>query len=116
MNFVKQIIELVYYYRKDQAAGKPYWQDPAVIGLVLSLGATELAKYFGVAIGPELQLKIVGVITGIGALVSPQTGIQQHPQEKAAQLAARVQEQHRADSPKAIPEISNPGANIGNLS
>ncbi len=75
MSLIKQMIELVYYYRKDQIAGKPYWRDPAVIGLVVSLAATELAKYAGVNIDADLQLKIVGVVTGIGALVSPHTGV-----------------------------------------
>jgi uncharacterized membrane protein len=92
MGLIKNLIELVYYYRKDQAAGKPYWQDPTVIGLVVSLGATEALKYLGVNIGPDLQLKIVGVLTGIGALVSPQTGVVQDPVEKAAHVAKAVQE------------------------
>ena len=92
MDLVKKLIELVYYYRQDQAAGKPYWNDPAVIGLVLSLVATEIAKYFGLVIDPALQLKIVGVITGIGALVSPHTGVVQRPAEKAADVAAQAQQ------------------------
>lgn len=92
MDLIKKLIELVYYYRVNQATGEPYWQDPAVIGLVMSLTATELAKYFGLVVDPALQLKIVGVITGIGALVSPHTGIAQHPAEKAVQAAKEVQE------------------------
>ncbi len=79
MNLIKQLIELVYYYRQDSAHGKPYWTDPAVIGLVVSLAATELAKYAGLQIDSALQLKIVGVITGIGVAVSPHTGIKQKP-------------------------------------
>ena len=75
MQFIKWIFQLVYYYEKDKADGKPYWLDPAYIGLVVSIAAVELAKYAGVTLNPDLQLKIVGVITGIGALVSPHTGI-----------------------------------------
>jgi uncharacterized membrane protein len=92
LDLIKKVIELVYYYRKDQAAGKPYWQDPAVIGLVVSLGATEALKYLGVDIGPDLQLKIVGVITGLGAVVSPHTGVVQHPVDKAVEAAKAVQQ------------------------
>ncbi len=75
MQFVKWIFQLIIVYDKDKAAGKPYWRDPAAIGLVVSILATELAKYAGVAVDSDLQLKIVGTITGIGALVSPHTGI-----------------------------------------
>jgi hypothetical protein len=78
MQFIKWLFQLIFYYEKDRAAGKPYWLDPACIGLVVSIAATELAKYAGVAVDGDLQLKIVGVITGIGALVSPQTGVVQH--------------------------------------
>ena len=77
-DLLKKLFDLVVYYRRDEAAGKPYWKDPACIGLVVSIAATELAKYAGVNIGSDLQLKIVGAITGIGALVSPQTGVVQH--------------------------------------
>jgi hypothetical protein len=79
MGIVKQLIELVYYYRQDTDHGKPYWQDRAFIGLVLSLTATELAKYAGIQIDADLQLKIVGVITGIGVALSPHTGIKKAP-------------------------------------
>ncbi|MFZ0945687.1 MAG: hypothetical protein WB930_00070 [Syntrophobacteraceae bacterium] len=75
MQFIKWIFQLIFVYEKDKASGKPYWLDPAAIGLVVSIMATELAKYAGVAVDADLQLKIVGVITGIGALLSPQTGI-----------------------------------------
>lgn len=74
-DLIKKLFDLVVYYRKDKASGKPYWLDPTVIALVVSIGATELAKYAGVIITPDLQLKIVGVITGIGALLSPHTGV-----------------------------------------
>ena len=84
MQFIKWIFKLVYYYEKDKAGGKPYWQDPACIGLAVSIAATELAKYAGVNLDSDLQLKIVGVITGIGALVSPHTGIVEH---KAASVS-----------------------------
>ena len=79
IDLIKKLVELVYYYRQDEAAGKPYWQDPAVIGLVVSLAATELAKYMGVTLDGDLQVKIVGVVTGIGAALLPHTGIKKAP-------------------------------------
>jgi hypothetical protein len=75
MWLVKKAIELVYYYEADRKAGKPYWCDPAVVGLGVSLLGTALARWAGVNIDSDLQLKIVGAITGIGALASPHTGI-----------------------------------------
>jgi hypothetical protein len=75
MGVIKQLIELVYYYREDTVHGKPYWKDPAVIGLVVALLSTELAKFAGIRIDADLQLKIVGSLTGIGALFSPHTGV-----------------------------------------
>jgi len=85
MDLIKKLIELAYYYRQDEAAGKPYWRDPAVIGLVVSIAATEFAKYLGVIVDADLQLKIVGVITGIGALISPHTGFVQRKPGSADQ-------------------------------
>ena len=82
MQFIKWIFQLIIVYDKDKAAGKPYWRDPAAIGLVVSILATELAKYAGIAVDADLQLKIVGTITGIGALVSPHTGIMAKPVPK----------------------------------
>jgi hypothetical protein len=82
MGFVKKLIELVYYYRDDEAHGKPYWRDPAVIALVVSLLATGLAKWAGVEIDDKLQTEIVSVATGIGALFSPHTGIVRVPDSK----------------------------------
>jgi len=79
MQFVRWIFQLIVYYEKDRAAGKPYWLDPAFVGLVVSIMGTELAKYAGLTIDADLQLKIVGVVTGIGALVSPHTGVVQKP-------------------------------------
>jgi uncharacterized membrane protein len=79
MDLIKKLFDLIVYYRQDEAAGKPYWRDPAVIGLVISLLATVLLKWAGIDIDSGLQLKIVGVITGIGALVSPHTGIAKAP-------------------------------------
>jgi hypothetical protein len=75
MGYIKQLIELVYYYRDDAKHGKPYWQDPAFLGLMVSLLATILAKYAGVNIDSDLQLKIVGAATGIGVALSPHTGL-----------------------------------------
>ncbi len=92
MDLMKKLIELAYYYRTDQAAGKPYWLDPTVIGLVLSLIATALLKWAGLNLDADLQLKIVGVITGIGALLSPHTGVAKHPAQKAAERAKAVQQ------------------------
>jgi hypothetical protein len=77
MQFIKWIFQLIYFYEKDKAAGKPYWLDPATIGLVVSIAGTELLKFTGVNLNSDLQLKIVGVVTGIGALVSPHTGVVQ---------------------------------------
>jgi uncharacterized membrane protein len=79
MEFIKWIVGLVYYYEADAKAGKPYWQDPAFVGLAVSILATELLKFAGININSDLQLKIVGVITGVGALLSPHTGIKQKP-------------------------------------
>lgn len=84
INTIKQLIELVYYYRVDVSNGVPYWRDTTVIALVVSLIATQLANYCGVSIDSDLQLKIVGVVTGIGALFSPHTGlvkVKETPQE-----------------------------------
>ncbi|MGA2223574.1 MAG: hypothetical protein ABSH41_03925 [Syntrophobacteraceae bacterium] len=95
IEFVKWIFSLVMYYEKDKAAGKPYWQDPAAIALVVSILATEYAKYCGVIVSADLQLKIVGTITGIGALVSPHTGIVAKPPDpatEAKQVAKDVQQ------------------------
>ena len=92
MDLIKKLIELAYYYRTDEAAGKPYWLDPTVIGLVLSLIATALLKFAGVNIDSDLQLKIVGVITGVGALLSPATGVVKHPAQQAVDAAKAVQE------------------------
>jgi uncharacterized membrane protein len=92
MDVLKKLIELAYYYRTDEKDGKPYWRDPAVIGLVVSLVALALAKAAGINIDADLQLKIVGVVTGIGALLSPQTGIVKHPAQQAAEVAKAVQE------------------------
>ncbi len=94
MDLIKKLIELVYYYRTDEAAGKPYWQDPTVIGLAVSLIGVALLKFAGVNINSDLQLKIVGVITGIGALLSPHTGVvkkqvPQSIQEQAKAIAAK---------------------------
>ena len=75
MDLIKKLIELVYYYRVNQATGKPLLAGPGRYragDVSDSNGACE--KYFGLVVDPALQLKIVGVITGIGALVSPHTG------------------------------------------
>jgi hypothetical protein len=77
MEILKWLGQLIFYYEKDRSDGKPYWLDPAFMGFVVSIVATELAKYCGIQIDPALQLKIVGTITGIGVALSPQTGIRQ---------------------------------------
>ncbi len=97
MDLVKKLIELAYYYRTDEAAGKPYWLDPTVIGLAVSLIAMGLLRWAGVNIDADLQLKIVGVITGIGALLSPHTGVVKHPAQVAAETAKELQ-QHNLSS------------------
>ncbi|MGA2937297.1 MAG: hypothetical protein ABSF52_09395 [Syntrophobacteraceae bacterium] len=75
MEYLKWFVNVAFYYEKDKASGKPYWQDPAFVGLVVSIASVEALKYLGANIDSGLQLKIVGVITGIGAILSPQTGI-----------------------------------------
>ncbi len=92
MDLIKKLIELAYYYRTDEAAGRPYWTDPTVIALVVSLLAMIAAKALGVNINADLQLKIVGVITGIGALLSPHTGVVKHSADKATETAKQVQQ------------------------
>lgn len=89
MDLVKKIIELLFYFEQDKSHGKPYWRDPTVIGLAVSLAGTGLLKYAGVNIDSDLQLKIVGTVTGIGALFSPHTGI---VAKKAA--APKKEEEH----------------------
>jgi uncharacterized membrane protein len=79
MEIIKWIFNLIFTYEADAKAGKPYWTDPAFIGLVVSIIATELAKYAGIHVDADLQLKIVGSITGIGMLVSPHTGVVKKP-------------------------------------
>ncbi len=83
MELIKKLIELVYYYKKDSISGLPYWQDPTLIGAALGVVCTELAKVYGLHVDADLQLKIVGVITGVGALLSPHTGIKQKPVSSA---------------------------------
>ena len=78
MDWIKRLIELVYYYEADKKAGKPYWRDPAFLGLVLSVACTEFAKYCGVLVDTDLQAKIIGVIVGVGMLVSPHTGVKKN--------------------------------------
>ncbi len=79
MEILKSIFSLIFYYEKDSRSGVPYWRDPTLIGAALGLACTELAKLYGIHIDGDLQLKIVGVITGIGALVSPHTGFVAKP-------------------------------------
>jgi hypothetical protein len=90
MDLFKKLIELAYYYRTDQAAGKPYWLDPTVIGLVVSLLAMAALRFAGVHIDADLQLKIVGVATGLGAVFSPHTGVVKHPEQVASETAKAV--------------------------
>lgn len=106
MDLIKKLIDLIFYYQKDKADGRPYWKDPAVIGLVVSLAATELYKLYGLNLDADLQLKIVGVVTGVGALFSPHTGIVEKsaPVKPSAmdtdqlrELARQVQAANRAD-------------------
>ena len=117
MDLIKKLIELAYYYRTDEAAGKPYWQDPTVIGLVVSLIGIALARAAGITLDADLQLKIVGVITGIGALLSPHTGVvakaaspptHPYPGPSAPTTDARAQ---AAEAAKAVQEH-----NLSNLS
>ncbi len=82
MEILKSIFNLIFYYEKDAHSGMPYWRDPTLIGAALGLACTELAKLYGLHVDADLQLKIVGVITGIGALVSPHTGVVAKPAAK----------------------------------
>jgi uncharacterized membrane protein len=104
MDLFKKLIDLIFYFERDKAAGKPYWQDPALIGLVLSFACTELAKLYGLHVDADLQLKIVGVVTGIGALLSPHTGVVAKPYTvaDARKVAAQVQERNRTDPTTSI--------------
>ncbi len=95
MELIKKLIELAWYYELDSKNGKPYWRDPTIIGLAVGIAATEYAKYCGVVVSTDLQLKIVGTITGIGALLSPHTGVvakKPDPATEAKQVAKDVQE------------------------
>jgi hypothetical protein len=84
MDFVKWLFNLAYYYEADKKAGKPYWTDPAFVGLVISIIATEAAKYAGLHVDADLQLKIVGAVTGLGVLFSPHTGVKAKPADPPA--------------------------------
>jgi uncharacterized membrane protein len=97
MDIVKNVISLVFYIEQDKSHAKPYWLDPTVIALVVSLLATALARWAGMDIDADLQLKIVGAITGIGALLSPHTGIVNRPAapnplDEARRAAQKVRE------------------------
>lgn len=81
MGWIKELIELAYYYKKDGDQGVPYWKDTTLIGLAVGILCAALAKYAGLDVDSGLQLKIVGVITGIGALLSPHTGIKPLPEK-----------------------------------
>jgi hypothetical protein len=107
MNIVKQLIELVYYYRQDTAHGKPYWLDPAFLALVVSLLATILARCAGIGIDADLQVKIVGVATGIGVALSPHTGVKKLVSPPAP-LAM--------NDPRAGGDDDHPEHNLGSLS
>ena len=80
-----KIIDLIWTYKKDQAVGRPYWEDTKLMGLVVGMASTELAKLCGVHIDADLQLKIVAAFVGIGALFDKKTGVVQDPAEKAVQ-------------------------------
>ncbi len=90
MDYLKWLFNLIYYYEEDAKHGKPYWQDPAFIGLAVSILATEAAKYLGVNIDTDVQLKIVGALTGLGVALSPHTGVKKAPGDASkASLATR---------------------------
>jgi hypothetical protein len=79
---IKDLIEAVYYYREDSAKGVPYWHDTTLIGIVVGVVCAAVAKYTGAVVDPNLQGAMIGVITGIGALLSPHTGIMAKPTAK----------------------------------
>ena len=99
-----KLIELMYTYQKDQAVGRPYWEDTKLVGLVVGMASTELAKLCGVQIGSDLQLKIVVAAVGIGALFDKKTGIVQNPEEKSADLAKAVQAPN-PDDPHGLNQV-----------
>lgn len=74
-NILKALVELIYYYEIDSTKGVAYWKDPTLISAAISLISMGIVKFFNIDIPLDLQLKIAGVITGIGALLSPYTGI-----------------------------------------
>ncbi len=100
-DLITWVVDLIYHYDKDKANGVAWWQDPAVIGLVVSFAGTEIAKFAGITITSDLQLKIVGVVTGIGALLSNKMGIM------AVKKAAA------APAPGAPGGLSGPGGPSG---
>ena len=99
MDIFWKLINTMYYYKKDQAAGRPYWCDTKLMGLVVGMVATEIGKYCGVQIDSELQIKIVAAAVGLGALFDSKTGIQQDPTEKAAERPIALYDpRHSRDS------------------
>ena len=92
MEAVKWFVQLVYYYKTDQNVGRPYWKDTKLVGLVVSVVSIAVAKYCGVQIDTELQLKIAAVVIGVSTLFDTKLGVKQLPAEKAADATKAVQE------------------------
>jgi len=92
MELIKKLIELAYYYKTDESAGKPYWEDTKLVGLIVGMIATETAKFLSVSIDADLQLKIVAVFVGLGALADKRTGLAKHPADQVKEAAKAVQE------------------------
>jgi hypothetical protein len=67
-----------------------------LIGAVISLISMALIYSTGINIDPALQLKISGAVVGIGALISPHSGVLKAPEppvsEQAKEAAKAVQE------------------------
>ena len=93
---LSKILDLIWYYEKDKRNGVPYWLDPTLIGAAVGLVSSLVAQHFGLQINSDLQLKIIGVTTGIGALASPHTGFVAKPDEAKA-VAQQVQQHNLTD-------------------
>ena len=79
MDLIKKLIDLVVYYRKDESAGIPYWQDKTLWGLVVGILAALFARFTGVVVSNDIQIALVTAGAGIGNMLSSRTGIKKAP-------------------------------------
>lgn len=75
MQYVKWLLDLVYFYRSDKAHGKPYWTDPACIGLAVSIVCALVVHIAGLQVSAGTQASICSAIVGVGVALSPHTGV-----------------------------------------